>query len=231
MAAKRPPVLDRIDIKILAALQRDGRSTNDKLAATVALSPRACLERVRRLEAAGIIVGYQAVIELARTLSRGKRPKRTILFVLFGSEELGGPGNKYFLEHSPVPLDHIAVNLEFEMIGRPDPAVPAGQLWLTGFERSNLGPELVKHGAHLVADPHPKEEFFQRSDNYALAQRGIVAQTISSFGLHQDYHRPSDELSKIDFNYMTTVIESMVKPVSWLADTDWKPAWTAGGKP
>jgi len=175
--------------------------------------------------------GTTAVIELARTLSRGKRPKRTILFVLFGSEELGGPGNKYFLEHSPVPLDHIAVNLEFEMIGRPDPAVPAGQLWLTGFERSNLGPELVKHGAHLVADPHPKEEFFQRSDNYALAQRGIVAQTISSFGLHQDYHRPSDELSKIDFNYMTTVIESMVKPVSWLADTDWKPAWTAGGKP
>src|SRR6267142_4917572 len=65
MAAKHPPALDRIDIRILAALQRDGRSTNEKLAATVALSPRACLERVRRLEAAGIIVGYQAVIELA----------------------------------------------------------------------------------------------------------------------------------------------------------------------
>jgi DNA-binding Lrp family transcriptional regulator len=65
MAAKRPPALDRIDIKILATLQRDGRSTNEKLAAAVALSPRACLERVRRLEAAGIIVGYQAVIDLA----------------------------------------------------------------------------------------------------------------------------------------------------------------------
>src|SRR5262245_3845791 len=65
MAPKHPPALDRIDIKILAALQRDGRSTNEKLAATVALSPRACLERVRRLEASGIIAGYQAVIELA----------------------------------------------------------------------------------------------------------------------------------------------------------------------
>ena len=65
MAVKRPPALDRIDIKILAALQRDGRSTNEKLASTVALSPRACLERVRRLEAAGIIVGYQALIDLA----------------------------------------------------------------------------------------------------------------------------------------------------------------------
>ena len=69
MAAKRPPALDRIDVKILAALQRDGRSTIQKLAQTVGLSPRASLERVRRLEAAGVIAGYQAVLELAR-LSR-----------------------------------------------------------------------------------------------------------------------------------------------------------------
>lgn len=69
MAAKRPPALDRIDIKILAALQRDGRMTNQKLAEVVALSPRASLERVRRLEASGIISGYQAVVEL-RALTR-----------------------------------------------------------------------------------------------------------------------------------------------------------------
>jgi DNA-binding Lrp family transcriptional regulator len=69
MAAKRPPTLDRIDIKILAALQRDGRMTNEKLASQVSLSARACLERVRRLEAAGIIAGYQAVVEL-KTIAR-----------------------------------------------------------------------------------------------------------------------------------------------------------------
>jgi DNA-binding Lrp family transcriptional regulator len=66
MAAKRSPALDRIDVKILAALQRDGRSTIQKLAAAVGLSPRASLERVRRLEASGVIAGYQAVIELNR---------------------------------------------------------------------------------------------------------------------------------------------------------------------
>jgi DNA-binding Lrp family transcriptional regulator len=69
MAAKRPPALDAIDVKILATLQRDGRSTIQKLAGRVGLSPRAGLERVRRLEGAGIIAGYQAVIEL-RHLSR-----------------------------------------------------------------------------------------------------------------------------------------------------------------
>ena len=69
MAAKRPHPLDAIDVKILAALQRDGRSTIANLAQRVGLSPRACLERVRRLENAGVITGYQAVVELAR-LSR-----------------------------------------------------------------------------------------------------------------------------------------------------------------
>src|SRR5690348_17422462 len=62
----RPPSLDAIDIKILAALQRDGRSTIQKLAGKVGLSPRPCLERVRRLEAARIITGYQAQIALEK---------------------------------------------------------------------------------------------------------------------------------------------------------------------
>jgi DNA-binding Lrp family transcriptional regulator len=69
MATKRAPALDRIDIKILADLQRNGRSTMQELGAKVGLSPRASLERVRRLEAAGIITGYRAVIDIAH-LSR-----------------------------------------------------------------------------------------------------------------------------------------------------------------
>ncbi len=55
--------LDRIDRRILAILQEDGRITNQALSAHVALSPRACLERVRRLEKAGLITGYMALVE------------------------------------------------------------------------------------------------------------------------------------------------------------------------
>src|SRR5262245_47914151 len=69
MAAKRPPGLDRTDIRILAVLQHDGSSTIQDLAEKVGLSARASLERVRRLEAAGVIAGYQAQIDLAK-LSR-----------------------------------------------------------------------------------------------------------------------------------------------------------------
>ncbi|HEX9197953.1 MAG TPA: M28 family peptidase [Acidobacteriaceae bacterium] len=175
--------------------------------------------------------GTSAVLALAHALAMGPRLHRTVIFALFGSEELGGFGNAAFLAHPPVPLASIVANLEFEMIGRADPAIPNDSLWLSGYDRSNLGPELAKHGAHLLPDPHPQENFFQRSDNIALARQGIIAQTISSFGLHKDYHQPSDELSKIDFNHLIRSVASMVEPVRWLANTTWRPAWNPGGRP
>lgn len=58
--------IDRIDRKILAVLQRDGRITNAALAEDVALSPSACLARVRRLETSGIITGYRADIAVEK---------------------------------------------------------------------------------------------------------------------------------------------------------------------
>ena len=175
--------------------------------------------------------GVTAVLELARALASGRRPRRTVIFAFFGSEELGGFGNRHFLQHPPVPLASIVANLEFEMIGRPDAAVPPHTLWLTGWERSNLGPWLARHGARLVEDPHPKENFFRRSDNYALARQGIVAQTVSSFGLHTDYHQPSDDLAHLDLAHMAEAIGSMIRPVRWLANTPFKPQWTLGGRP
>jgi Zn-dependent M28 family amino/carboxypeptidase len=175
--------------------------------------------------------GCVAVLEMARVLGSGKRPKRTIYFVAFGSEERGGVGSQYFIEHSPVPLEQIVADITFEMLGRPDAKVAAGTLWLTGFERSTLGPELARQGASLVADPHPEQHFFQRSDNYPLALRGVVAHTISSFGLHTDYHRVSDEVGKIDFPFMTSSLNSLVKPIQWFANSDFRPAWLPGKAP
>ena len=175
--------------------------------------------------------GTAAVLEIARALGARSEPKRTVIFALFGSEETGGLGATYFREHPPMPLQDMAANLEFEMIGRPDPAVKADTVWLSGWERSNLGPTLAEHGAHLIGDPHPEQDFFARSDNYVLAKKGVVAQTISSYGLHKDYHRPSDDLSHIDFQHMTEAIGSLLAPVAWLVNSDFKPQWNKGGQP
>lgn len=175
--------------------------------------------------------GCVAVLELARTLAAGKRPRRTIYFVCFGSEERGGHGARYFIDHSPIALDNIIADITFEMLGRPDAKVPPNTLWLTGYERSTLGPKLARQGARLVADPHPEQNFFQRSDNYTLALRGVVAHTVSSFGLHSDYHRVSDDVNKIDFQFMTQSINSMVAPIRWLANSNFRPSWLPGQQP
>ncbi|MCT4579664.1 MULTISPECIES: Lrp/AsnC family transcriptional regulator [Donghicola] len=58
--------LDRIDVKILAELQRNGRITNVELAELVALSPSPCLMRVKKLQQAGYITGYTAQIDVAK---------------------------------------------------------------------------------------------------------------------------------------------------------------------
>ena len=61
-----PITLDEIDRKIIRTLQSDGRLTNLDLAARVGLSPTPCLRRVRKLEEAGVIAGYVALVDQTR---------------------------------------------------------------------------------------------------------------------------------------------------------------------
>jgi hypothetical protein len=175
--------------------------------------------------------GTTAVLELAHALAAGPKLKRSVLFVCYGSEEAGELGSTYFGKHSPVPLKDLVTNLEFEMIGNQDPKMPKGVLLLTGWERSNLGPTLKAHGALLGPDPYPEEHFFERSDNYALALQGVVAHTAAGWGTPPTYHQPSDDLAHLDVPFMTSAIQSLVEPVRWLADSDFKPEWVAGGRP
>jgi len=59
----------------------------------------------------------------------------------------------------------------------------------------------------------------------------VIAQTASSFGLHPDYHQPSDDLSHIDFQHMNAVITSLIPAIQWLANSSFTPEWKAGGRP
>ena len=175
--------------------------------------------------------GTTAVLELAHALAAGPKLRRSVLFVCYGSEEIGELGSTYFGGHPPVPLKDLVTNLEFEMIGTQDPKMPKGVLLLTGWERSNLGPTLKQHGALLGPDPYPEQHFFERSDNYALALKGVVAHTAAGWGTPPTYHQPSDDLAHLDIAFMTTAIQSLIEPVRWLGMNDFKPAWNAGGQP
>ncbi len=175
--------------------------------------------------------GTTAVLELAHALAAGPPMRRSVLFVCYGSEEIGELGSTYFGLHPPVPLKDLVANLEFEMIGNQDPKMPPGVLLLTGWERSNLGPALKEHGALVGPDPYPEQHFFERSDNYALALKGVVAHTAAGWGTPPTYHQPNDDLAHLDVAFMTRAIQSLIEPVRWLASSDFRPAWNAGGQP
>lgn len=174
--------------------------------------------------------GTAAVLEFARVLKAGAPPKRTVYFALFGCEEEGGFGATFFDKNPPLPIADLAANIEFEMIGFRDPEHP-DKLMMTGYERSNLGATLAAHGAQIEQDPYPEGNFFQRSDNYALARVGVVAHTISAWPTPPTYHQPTDTADSVDYAFMAQAAASLVGPVRWLVDSDFTPAWNPGGKP
>ena len=159
------------------------------------------------------------------------RPKRTIVFAFFGSEESGGFGSRYFADRPVVPLAQIVANLQFEMIGRPDGKVPPHTLWLTGYERSTLGPALAKQGAKIVQDPHPDQSFFTRSDNIQFAYRGVDRAHGVELRAAQGISPAVGRDKLIDFAHMTDSIRSMLEPIRWLANSGFKPDWLPGMKP
>ena len=175
--------------------------------------------------------GTIAVLEIARAMKAGPSPARTVVFAAFTAEESGLLGTHYYIAHPAVPMERTVADLQIEMIGRPDPAAGgAGKGWLTGYERSTMGDMLREHEIPLIPDPRPEQNFFMRSDNVAFARIGIPAHTLSSYNMHGDYHRPSDDVSAIDFDHMTAVIRAAAQAVRVLADGE-APRWHPGGRP
>ena len=176
--------------------------------------------------------GVVAAMEIARALAAGPAPKRTVVVAATTGEEVGLLGTRWYLQHPARPLDAMVANLEIEMIGRPDSlAGGSGRGWLTGFERSTMGDLFRNAGLPIVADKRLDQQFFMRSDNIAFAERGIVAHTLSSYNMHNDYHEPSDDVAHVDFAHMTRLIDVAVRAARLLADTPTKLEWKPGGRP
>lgn len=175
--------------------------------------------------------GCISLIEMARALRNGPRPKRTIIFMAITGEEVGGIGTSWYLAHPVRPLANTVVDLNMEMIARPDSLVGGfGKAWLTGYERSTMGDLLSANAMALVPDMRPGQNFFGRSDNIGFARAGIPAHTISSFNLHADYHRVSDNPNTVDAAHMASVISATARALRFLADGP-RPAWHPGGQP
>ena len=102
---------------------------------------------------------------------------------------------------------------------------------MTGYERSNFGEILERNGALIARDPYPEQNFFQRSDNYSLALKGIVAHTVSGWAVVPTYHQPTDTVANLDIPFMARAIQSLVAPLRAIANGSATPKWRPNGQP
>jgi hypothetical protein len=175
--------------------------------------------------------GVVAVLEIARVLAQGPRPKRTVVFLLTTGEELGMLGTRWYAQQPAIPIARTVADIQIEMIGRPDSlAGGSGRGWLTGYERSTMGETFATAGLPIGPDKRTDMDFFLRSDNIVFARLGIPAHTLSSYNMHSDYHQPTDDVSRVDFVHMSRVIDVAAQGVRLLANGE-KPTWKPGGKP
>jgi len=114
-------------------------------------------------------------------------------------------------------------NIEFEMIGAQDPKLPPGWLLLTGWDHSSLGRALLAHGAKIVPDPYPEMRLCERSDSYFFASKGIAAHTVVGWPAPYFYHQPNDDIAHLDVAFLISVIQSMIEPIRWLANSNFIP--------
>lgn len=156
--------------------------------------------------------GTTAVIELARYFSKTKNNARTLIFVAFTAEEVGGYGSRYFSEQ--LNPDKVMAMFNIEMIGKPS---KWGQnfAFITGYERSDFGEILQKNlkGTQFEfrPDPYPQQNLFYRSDNATLARLGVPAHTISTDEIDIDkfYHTVDDEIETLDMKNITATVKAI----------------------
>lgn len=168
--------------------------------------------------------GVTAVISLAKYFKKLDNNERTLVFVTFTAEELGGFGSRYFSQK--VKPESIVAMFNIEMIGK-DSKFGRNTAYITGFDKSDLGQILQRNlkgtAFRFYADPYPKQNLFYRSDNATLAKFGVPAHTISTVQIEKDdlYHTVNDEIDSLDIANITATIEAIaLSSRSIVAGTD-----------
>lgn len=156
--------------------------------------------------------GTTAVIMLAKYFKSLGSQERTLVFVAFTAEEIGGFGSQFFSRQLD-PLS-VAAMLNIEMIGT-DSKWGNNSAYITGYEKTDLGKILEKNlagtGFKFYPDPYPEQDLFYRSDNATLAKLGVPAHTISTSKMDAEkfYHTVDDEIETLDMDNMAMIIKAI----------------------
>ncbi|MCY7349143.1 MAG: M28 family peptidase [Cytophagaceae bacterium] len=159
--------------------------------------------------------GTVSVLEIAeafgKAASEGNRPRRSVLFMTVTGEEKGLLGSDYYTKNPVFPLEKTIADLNIDMVGRTDKDHEGKGDYIYVIGSDKLSSEL--HTINELAnqkytqldldytfnDPKDPNRFYYRSDHYNFAKNKIPVVFFFN-GVHADYHQPTDDVDKIQFD-------------------------------
>jgi len=150
--------------------------------------------------------GCAVILEVAGAVALS-RPKRSVLFILYDNEERGMVGSDFFVRNPPVPVEQIKVNINLDMVGRPDGIMT--ELGVLGARQLESGlKELIyrvnDQTSMLPLDSVDSRNYLRRSDQYSFF-RAHIPSVLLTTGEHMEYHTPRDDPEKIDYDFLEKV--------------------------
>jgi hypothetical protein len=160
--------------------------------------------------------GTAAVLELARVLTEHGPLRRDVVFVAFSGEELGLLGSAHLAGNFPSPLEYVQAMINLDMVGRPT----RNTVTVGGAGTSPAFGELIDRldeGSPL--DVSRDASGFGASDHTSFYAKDVPVLFFFS-GLHEDYHRPSDDTENLDPEGFTEVVRMVSRALVELGDAE-----------
>jgi aminopeptidase YwaD len=170
--------------------------------------------------------GTAVVLGLARAFAAAGPRERTLVFALFGAEEIGLVGSGHYVREPSVPLGQTVAMLNFDMVGR----LRDGQLTVGGVDSGRGLREVVTQAAREAgSSPTLAGSPFGPSDHSRFYGAGVPVLFFHT-GTHPDYHRPGDTADKLDAAGMAQVATLGARIAERLATAE-RPAWVTLTRP
>ena len=169
--------------------------------------------------------GVAAIIELAQKAAADKNNRRTLIFVSFGAEEMGLIGSRAFTNNPPVELSKVDAMFNFDMVGRLDTTTNS---LTVGGTKTALETEDLLHNDNTGFELSLSGEGAGPSDHASFYLQGIPVFFITT-GSHGDYHTPTDDADRINYEGEREVIKYGYKLISDVANRDGKLTFREAG--